>query len=466
MTADALVAEDTPEVDEAIFPPDWQQGDQRLALSYRFEPGADDDGVTVQVPLALLARLAPAGFDWQVPGLRAELVTALIKSLPKAIRRNVVPAADWATRLLTELPAAPGVVSTGSVSTGRTSGSVSTGRPRARFTDTLAALIQRLTHVPVTGRDFELDRVPAHLRMTFRVVDERGRAVASGKDLEELQRRLGSRVRESVAAASAATPNAIERGGLTTWDFAELPRFLDTKQAENTIRGYPTLVDEGQSVAIRMMSTEAEQARYLPTGVRRLLLAATPSPAAYVQQHLTGAEKLSLATSPYRSTAALFEDCLAACVDDVLYRVRPGGQVFMRAEFDSIRDRVSGVVMDSMFETAGLVARILTASRAADKLLKASTSMALLPALSDARQQLEGLVYPGFVSATGLTQLRHLPRYLGRDHRPHHQADRQPGPRPRLDERGAGGDGHGSRMPAARSRSRPPRRPTWCGRAG
>jgi ATP-dependent helicase HrpA len=404
MTAAALVPDDAPEIDESVFPPTWQQGDQRYALSYRFEPGAEDDGVTVRVPLALLARLDSAGFDWQVRGLRADLVTALIKSLPKSIRRNVVPAADWAARLLTELPEEPGVVST--VSTG-------SAVSETPFTETLAALIQKLTHVPVAQADFELGRLPAHLRMTFSVVDERGRTVAVGKDLGELQRRLGSRARESVAAASAATPNAIERGGLTTWDFQELPRFLDTKQGENTIRGYPTLVDEGQSVAIRMMSIEAEQARALPGGVRRLLLLATPSPVAYVQQHLTGAEKLSLATSPYRSTQALFDDCLAACVDEVLYRVRPDGQVFMRAEFDTIRDRVSGVVMDSMFETVGLVARILVAARTADKALKASTSMALLPALSDAREQLAGLVYPGFVSATGLPQLRHLPRYLG-----------------------------------------------------
>jgi ATP-dependent helicase HrpA len=396
MTAEALVPEDAPEVDESLFPPEWRQKDQRFALSYRFEPGADDDGVTVQVPLPLLARLSPAGFDWQVTGLRADLVTALIKSLPKAIRRNVVPANDWAARLLAELPAEP---------------PADADQP---FPATLAALIQRLTHVPVTAADFDLDRIPGHLRITFRVVDERGRSLAEAKDLAELQRRLGARARESVAAASVAhTPNAIERSGLTTWDFPELPRFLDTQQAGNVIRAYPTLIDDGSSVSIRLMSTEADQARTLPGGVRRLLLLATPSPVAYVQQHLTGAEKLSLATSPYPSTQALFDDCLAACVDDVLFRVRPGGQVFMKADFDSIRDRVSGVVMDAMFETVGLVARILVASRAADKALKASTSMALLPALSDARMQLAGLVHPGFVSATGLAQLRHVPRYLG-----------------------------------------------------
>ena len=404
MTADALVAEDSPEIDEGLFPPSWQQSDQRLTLGYRFEPGEEDDGVTVRIPLALLARLSPHGFDWQVPGLRAELVTAMIKSLPKSIRRNVVPAADWAARLLGELPAEPGLVET-----------LPTPVPHVSFAETLAALIQKLTYVPVSMRDFELGRVPSHLRMTFVVTDERGRTVAADKDLADLQRRLGTRVRESVAKAtsSAAPSNAIERGGITTWDLGELPRFLDTKQGDNTIRGYPTLVDDGTSVSIRMMSTELEQARALPRGVRRLLLLATPSPAAYVQQHLTAAEKLSLATSPYKTTQALFEDCLAAAIDDVLFRVRPDGQVFMKAEFDTIRDRVSGVVMDSMFETVGLVARILTASRAADKALKAATSMALLPGISDARQQLTALVYPGFVSETGLTQLRHLPRYLG-----------------------------------------------------
>jgi ATP-dependent helicase HrpA len=149
------------------------------------------------------------------------------------------------------------------------------------FTVTLATLIQRLTHVPVTASDFDLGRVPAHLRMTFRGVDDHGRSVAEGMDLADLQRRLGSRARESVAAASvAAAPNPIERTGLTSWDFTELPRFIDTKQGGNTIRAYPTLIDEGASAAIRLMSTEAEQARLLPGGVRRLLLLATPSPVA------------------------------------------------------------------------------------------------------------------------------------------------------------------------------------------
>jgi ATP-dependent helicase HrpA len=160
------------------------------------------------------------------------------------------------------------------------------------------------------------------------------------------------------------------------------------------------------------MSTPADQAAAMPGGVRRLLLASIPSPVAYVQQHLTSNEKLTLAASPYPNTKALFDDTLLAVIDSVLYRMKPDGQLFMRAEFEAVRDRVSGIVMDSMFETVGLVTRILTAARAAEKAIGSATSLVFLSALNDAKTQLAGLVYPGFVSATGLEQLRHLPRYL------------------------------------------------------
>ncbi|NUU07734.1 ATP-dependent RNA helicase HrpA [Leifsonia sp. C5G2] len=406
MTPEALLDEDAAEVDEEAFPPVWRQGDQRLTLRYRFEPGAEDDGVTVQVPLPLLAGLLPDGFDWQVPGLRHELVTSMIKSLPKAIRRQVVPAADWAQRLLGELSDAAGM----RAHEGR--------RPAGTLADTLAATISRLTGSRVSGTDFDLDRLPPHLRPTFQVVGERGRPLAAGKDLAALQDRLRSRARDSVAkVAEARTPNAIERSGLTTWDLDELPRFVDSEHTgpggtKNVIRAYPALVDDGSSVSIRLVGTPAEQARAMPGGVRRLLLASVPSPVAYVQQHLTSNEKLTLAASPYPNTKALFDDCLLAVVDSVLYRMKPDGQVFMRAEFEAVRDRVSGIVMDSMFETVALVTRILTAARAAEKAISGVTALTYLPALNDAKGQLAGLVYPGFVSATGLDQLRHLPRYL------------------------------------------------------
>ncbi|MHA7985870.1 ATP-dependent RNA helicase HrpA [Rathayibacter sp. CAU 1779] len=409
-------------VDEDAFPPVWQQGDQRLALSYRFEPGEADDGVTVQVPLALLPRLSPVGFDAQVPGLRTELITALIRTLPKALRRSVVPAADWAARIATELPDGIGSGAGSSGASDTTRGTAGTAKPSAEpepFTAILSRTIRRLTGTPVDPTDFDVERVPPHLRVTFRVVDERSKVVAAGKDVAELQRKLAPKVRESVAKASVRRRDPIERTGLTTWDFDELPRFVDTEQGgrgtgmpRSVIRGYPTLVAEKDGVAIRVVGTQQEQERSLPDGVRALLLNDIPSPTGYVQGHLTGAEKLALAASPYPSTKALFDDCLAAVVDATLFDTAPGGLVFTRAQFEGIRDRVSATVMDALFDTVSLVARILTEHRAAEKAISATSSMALLGALTDAKTQLAGLVFPGFVSRTGLVQLRHLPRYL------------------------------------------------------
>lgn len=394
-------------VDQTAFPAVWQQGDQRFALSYRFEPGADDDGVTVTVPLPLLARLSHTGFDWQVPGLRVELVTAMIKALPKALRRSVVPAADWAAKIVAELPA----------------------EPDGAFADAIAAVIRRLTYAAVDATDFELDRVPPHLLPTFSVIDERGTRLGRGKDLAELQRRFATEARASVAEVSARIPNALEREGVTEWEFETLPRHVDsvvgggpqrrgipanvaTSVPKNTVRGYPALVDEKGAVALRILATQAEQERLHPRGVRRLLRLATPSPAAYVQQHLTGVEKLAIATAPYASTPALFDDCLAAVVDEVLAADASAGMVFTRADFERVRDALSAAVVDAMFDTVKQVAAVLTAAREAERAIGAATQLSLLAPLGDAKQQLSALVYPGFISATGRTRLRELPRYL------------------------------------------------------
>jgi ATP-dependent helicase HrpA len=409
MTADDLQEAVAPELVEGLgnaYPKSWRQGDQRLKLTYRFEPGADDDGVTVHVPIALLARLSSDGFDWLVPGLRKELVVALIKSLPKAIRRNVVPAADCADRLLD-----PERVSATEPAEGADS---------VPLTQYLASEIQRQTYTPVSADDFDLDRVPPHLKVTFAVVGENGNTVARSKDLGGLQAKLKARARESIAKAVVKTRNSLERDGLTGWDFDTLPKHVDTRQGGNTVRAYPALVDRGASVSIAMMSTPVDQMRAMRGGLRRLLLLAVPSPSSYVQNHLTAAEKLSLGASPYPSTPALFEDCMVACIDAAL----PEAGVWSRSEFDLVRDRVSATIMDDLFSTVALVAGTLAAAREAQKAISASSSMALLAPLADARGQLDALIRPGFVSATGLTQLRRLPVYLnGITHRVSRLAD-------------------------------------------
>ncbi|WP_424937496.1 MULTISPECIES: ATP-dependent RNA helicase HrpA [Bacteria] len=409
--------DDADRADQGEFPTRWTQGDQVLGLAYRFDPGAPDDGVSVVIPLALLQQIEDTGFDWQVPGLRAELVTALLRALPKTIRRHVVPAADWAERFGAELAAeAP---------------EHHDGRPPRSLADALAKLVQPLANQPVSAGGFDQERVPGHLRMSFRAVDERGRIAGSGRDLRALQAQLADRSRASVArsvrtapdgratpAGAAAVADASarsaprERTGITSWDLGDLPAVLDTRVAGGVVRGYPALVDTGKSVDLRVEATADAAAAATRDGVLRLVLLNVPSPAAYVQEHLTSAEKLALAASPYPSVAALVEDCRAAVARAVIERHEPGGVVRSEGAFDRVRDAVSAAMVDELFACVSLVARILTRSRDVERAIKAENSLALLGPLNDIRAQLAGLLPPGFVSATGVERLAHLPRYL------------------------------------------------------
>lgn len=398
--------------DDRAFPARWRQGDQTLNLAYRFEPGADDDGVTVVVPLPLLAQLRPDGFDWQVPGMRDELVTALLRALPKTIRRNVVPAADWAEKFSAELA--------------EKGPEHANGLPKSTLVDALAALVQRVANQRVGAADFELERVPGHLLPSFRAVDARGRAVGSDRDLAALQRRLADRARSSVESAvtrerpapraaarvAEASPAFASRTKLTTWDLDELTEVVDTPVAGGVVRGYPALVDDGDSVALRVEATPEDAARHTRAGIRRLLLLAVPSPATYVLDHLTANEKLALAASPYQNAKALIEDARVALADDVLLREAPSGVVRTKAEFERVRDAFSVASVDRTFQTVSVAAKILLAQREVERAIKDASSITLLGALNDVRGQLQGLIFSGFLSSTGLARLQHLPRYL------------------------------------------------------
>jgi ATP-dependent helicase HrpA len=199
-----------------------------------------------------------------------------------------------------------------------------------------------------------------------------------------------------------------ERTGLSAFDLDALPETVDIRQGGNTIRAYPSLVDEGASVAIRILGTAAEQAREHPRGIRRLLAIATPNPMSYVQGHLTGAEKLAIASSPYPSTAALLDDALSAAIAAAAGDRAP----FTRAAFEALRDEVAGGVLDAVFRVVSDAATALTAARQADKAISSASSLALMAPLADARAQLAALVFPGFIAATGAEQLRRLPVYV------------------------------------------------------
>ena len=287
-------------------PDAWQAGDLALPVSYRFEPGAEDDGVTVHIPVDVLGRLGGQEFGWQVPALREELVIALIRTLPKELRRNFVPAPDTARAVLRELT--PG---------------------QEPLLEGLQRELHRRTGVLVPLDAFDLSKLPAHLRVTFAVEDETGEVIARGKDLAALQEELAAPVRAAVAAAVAGE---LERDGLTAWpgDLDELPQLVERTSGEHTVRGYPAFVDAGKSVAIRVFASPEEQAAQMRTGIRRLLRLTSPSPVKAVERSLSTRARLVLGANPDGTIAALLDDCADAAVDSLV-----GDVPWTRADFDA-----------------------------------------------------------------------------------------------------------------------------------
>ncbi|MFD5761017.1 ATP-dependent RNA helicase HrpA, partial [Streptomyces sp. NPDC127044] len=391
-----LINERAGDVSKADYPDSWHQGRLKFRVTYQFEPGADADGVTVHIPLQVLNQVTDEGFDWQIPGLREEVVTELIRSLPKPIRRNYVPAPNFAQRFLDQ--------------------AVPLQEPLAT---TLARELKRMVGVPVTADDFDWSRVPDHLKITFRIVDERRRKLAEDKDLSTLQLQLKPKARKAISQAAAATAEreggeSLERTGLTDWTIGTLTRVFETRRAGQPVKAYPALVDDGptaNTVSVRLFDTEAEQAQAMWTGTRRLILRNIPvNPAKFASDKLTNAQKLALSANPHGSVQALFDDCATAAADKLIGDF--GGPAWDEESYRKLYDKVRAEIVDTTVRTVGQVQQVLAAWQACERRLKATSSPTLLANLTDVRTQLNALVKPGFVTATGLRRLPDLMRYL------------------------------------------------------
>ncbi|KOV51376.1 ATP-dependent helicase [Streptomyces sp. AS58] len=388
-----LIRESAEAVTKADYPDSWRQGPLKFRVTYQFEPGADADGVTVHVPLQVLNQVTDEGFDWQIPGLREEVVTELIRSLPKPIRRNYVPAPNFAKRFLdTAVPM------------------------QEPLTTTMARELKRMVGVPFTADDFDWAKVPDHLRITFRIVDERRRKLAEDKDLEALKLQLRPKARQALSQAAAASAErqggeSVERKGLTDWTIGTLSRVFETRRAGQPVKAYPALVDDGDTVSVRLFDTEAEQAEAMWRGSRRLILRNIPvNPAKFASEKLTNAQKLALSANPHGSIQALFEDCATAAADRLIADF--GGPAWDEESHRKLYDKVRAEIVDTTVRTVGQVQQVLAAWQACERRLKAVRSPALLPNLQDVRGQLDALVKPGFVTETGLRRLPDLMRYL------------------------------------------------------
>ncbi|MFN8087522.1 MAG: ATP-dependent RNA helicase HrpA [Mycobacterium sp.] len=369
-------------------PDNWQAGDVALPLTYRYEPGADDDGVTVHIPVEVLARLGGDEFSWQVPALREELVTALIKSLPKDLRRNFVPAPDTARIVLASIT--PG------------------SEP---LLNALQRELRRRTGVLVPIDAFDLDKLPAHLRVSFAIESADGNVVGRGKDLSVLQAKLAESTGQAVVEAVGAD---LERTALRRWpdDLPELPRVVARQVSSSvgghTVRGYPAFVDTGSAVDIQVFAAESEQAAATGSGLRRLLRLSVPSPVRAIEKALDPRTRLLLGANPDGSLTALVEDCADAAIDALL----PGSGVWTASEFAAVRDRAARTLGATAREILGRVEKVLAVLQQVQVALPAKPPAAHADAVADIEAQLEWLLPKGFVALTGATHLADLTRYL------------------------------------------------------
>ncbi|WP_406401153.1 ATP-dependent RNA helicase HrpA [Streptomyces sp. NBC_00879] len=387
-----LMTEKAGQVTKDDYPDSWRQGPLKFRVTYQFEPGADADGVTVHIPLQVLNQVTGEGFDWQIPGLREDVVMELIRSLPKPIRRHYVPAPNYAKAFLER--------------------SVPLQEP---LPTTLARELQRMVGVPVTADDFDPTRMPDHLKITFRIIDERRRKLAESKDLDALKLQLKPKARQALSQAAAATAGpsgeSIERSGLTDWTIGTLTRVFETRRAGQPVKAYPALVDAGESVSVRLFDTEAEQKQAMWQGTRKLiLLNISVNPAKFASDKLTNQHKLALSRNPHGSIQALFDDCAMAAADKLI--ADHGGPAWDEESYRKLYDKVRADLVDATVRTVGQVQQILAAWQACERRLKATNSLTLVNNVQDVREQLAALMPAGFVTRTGLRRLPDLMRYL------------------------------------------------------
>jgi ATP-dependent helicase HrpA len=382
-TADMLVTAQAGAVDRGAYPDAVEAGGLTLPLSYAFEPGQQRDGVTVDVPLAALHQVDPTPFTWQVPGLREELVTALIRTLPKNLRRLFAPAPDHARAVLGRLQAG-----------------------EEPLLDGLERELGRMRGVEIPRSAWELDRLPEHLTVLFRVVDESGREVATGTDLAELRDRLAPKVRAELASAGAD----IERTGLTDWTLGTLPREHRVRRGSHVVTGYPGLVDRGTSVDVRIFPTAAERDSAHHRGVRRLLLMQTPSPAKQVQRGLDNPAKLALSRNPHGSVAALLADCATAAADALI--AAAGGPAWDERSYTRLRTAFADKLAGTTLQVLQAVRGVLVVWHRVQAELVDLRAPALLAGVADITAQLDALVGPGFATVDGAVRLADVARYL------------------------------------------------------
>ncbi len=383
MSREELMQHGADHVTEFDYPDTWQQENLLLPLAYHFDPGQAVDGVAVQIPVALLNQVQETGFDWHIPAFRHELICALIKSLPKTIRRNFVPAPNYADAVLAAIEPMQG-----------------------NLIDAVSTRLLRMTGVRVEPDVWDLSTLAPHLRLQFEVRDEHDKLLARGLNLSKLKAQLQGKVTDTL---SKVADKGIEKADLTEWSFGELPSSYVKKQGQYEIKAFPALVDKKDSTAVELFDNEHKAQQAHQQGLRRLVLLNVPSPIKYLQQNLPNKSKLGLYFNPFGKVNDLIDDCIAAAVDSLLTKY---GNIRTAAAFEKAKEQIRGELGDTVVEIATQVEQVLSIAHGLNKRMKGRVDLTMITAHGDIKSQLQSLVFKGFVSQHGAAKMTDLIRYL------------------------------------------------------
>ncbi|WP_426688004.1 ATP-dependent RNA helicase HrpA [Rhodanobacter ginsengiterrae] len=368
-------------LDAKAFPAALELPAQKYKLEYRFVPGDEADGVTLQLPLAMLNALPAARCEWLVPGLLADKVAELIRGLPKALRRNFVPAPDFARAFVeAESPR---------------------DEPLARV---LASFLKRATGVDIDASEFAAVELSPHFLMRHRLHDEAGKTLASGRDLAALRGQWEGQARE---AFSRQTDIELTREDVASWDFEAIPAQV---RSAGGLTAFPALVDLGQTVALRVFERSDEARAAHRQGVVRLLRNALVSDAKQARRRLPIGNALALKYAPLGGVDGLREDLLEGGFQDLLERhpldVRTAGS------FEALRTQFSRELFGAGIERLKLAEPIIEAQAEMKPWLQPPLLGFARASYDDLREQGDTLLAPGFLRDLTLSRLAHYPRYL------------------------------------------------------
>ena len=388
LTREYLMQHEASGVTAEDFPPQVEINGLCLALEYHFEPGHVDDGVTVKVPVAALNQLDQRHFDWLVPGLLEEKLVALIKSLPKSLRRHFVPAPDFARAARQAL--VPG---------------------RGSLPDQFRAQLERMTGIEVpadvNSGAWRPDQMPPHLSMNFHVVDANGELIARGRDLSALKQQVGA---QAVATFERLPTAQYERDNLADWDVGDLPEFVEIEQQGLTLRGYPALVvDEGR-INLRLLDAPDKACAAHRAGVLALFRLRAAKAIRYLEKNLPGIQQMCLNYAAAGRCEQLRADLVQRITEAALYpdEVVPRD----RAAFDTAAAHAEQGLVEVGNQITKAIGDALAEYHAIQKRIKGAVPPAWLAAVNDVRDQLDHMIYSGFVLDTPIAQVKHLGRYL------------------------------------------------------